>query len=38
MQLAKIALSETPKLNLTTDYSMNEFFLILLSQGDSGSF
>lgn len=36
MPLGKIALSETPELNLTTDYSMNELTLLLVSQLDFG--
>lgn len=35
--IGKIALFETPKLNLTTNYSVSEFILFLVSQLDSGS-
>lgn len=36
MPLGKITLSETPGLNLTTDYSINELTLFLVSQLDFG--
>lgn len=34
MQLGEIALLETSKLNLTTDYSVDEFILVLVFQLD----